>query len=47
MTYDRASIPSLDALVGQPIQGNWVLRVKDLQQSDAGKLEKWSLSLVV
>ena len=47
MTYDRASIPSLDALVGQPIQGNWVLRVKDLQQIDAGKLEKWSLRLTL
>jgi subtilisin-like proprotein convertase family protein len=47
MTYDRASIPSLDALVGQPIQGNWVLRVKDLQRSDTGKLEKWSLKLTL
>jgi subtilisin-like proprotein convertase family protein len=47
MTYDRASTPALDALVGQPTQGDWVLRVKDLQQIDTGKLEKWSLKLTL
>ncbi|MGK7910983.1 MAG: M6 family metalloprotease domain-containing protein [Synechococcus sp.] len=45
MTFDRISTPALEALVGQPIQGNWVLRVKDLQGLDTGKLEKWSLKL--
>ena len=45
MTYDRTSTPALEALVGQPIQGNWSLRVKDLQRLDTGKLEKWSLQL--
>ncbi len=45
MTYERASTPALEALVGQPMQGNWVLRVKDLQRLDTGKLEKWSLKL--
>ena len=46
MTFDRVSTPALEALVGQPIQGNWVLRVKDLQGLDTGKLEKWSLKLM-
>ena len=46
ITYDRTSTPALDALVGQPIQGNWLLRVKDLQRIDTGKLEKWSLKLI-
>jgi subtilisin-like proprotein convertase family protein len=46
MTYDRASTPALEALVGQGIQGNWLLRVKDLQRIDTGKLEKWSLKLI-
>lgn len=46
MTYDSTSTPALDALVGQPIQGNWRLQVKDLQQLDTGKLEKWSLKLM-
>lgn len=45
LTYDRTSTPSLTTLVGQPIQGSWVLRVKDLQRLDTGKLEKWSLTL--
>jgi subtilisin-like proprotein convertase family protein len=46
MTYDRTSTPALEALVGQQIQGNWSLRVKDLQRLDTGKLEKWSLQLM-
>lgn len=45
MTYDRTSVPALAALVGQSIQGNWMLRVKDLQRVDKGTLEKWSLKL--
>ena len=45
-TYDKASTPALEALVGQPIQGNWLLQVKDLQRLDTGNLEQWSLKLV-
>lgn len=32
-------------LVGQPVQGNWMLRVTDLVADDVGKLKKWSLEL--
>ena len=32
-------------LVGQPVQGNWMLRVVDLAGQDTGKLKKWSLEL--
>jgi len=32
-------------LVGQPVQGNWVLRVTDLVGQDVGRLKKWSLEL--
>jgi M6 family metalloprotease-like protein len=32
-------------LVGQPVQGDWVLRVTDLAGQDVGKLKKWSLEL--
>jgi M6 family metalloprotease-like protein len=46
MTYDQTSTPAIEALVGQSIQGNWSLRVKDLQQQDTGNLEKWSLQLM-
>jgi M6 family metalloprotease-like protein len=45
MTYDRTSTPAIEALIGQSIQGNWSLRVKDLQQHDTGKLEEWFLQL--
>lgn len=32
-------------LVGQPVQGNWILRVVDVVAQDSGKLKKWSLEL--
>jgi M6 family metalloprotease-like protein len=32
-------------LVGQPVMGNWVLRVTDLVGQDIGRLKKWSLEL--
>lgn len=32
-------------VVGQPVQGNWVLRITDLAGQDVGKLKKWSLEL--
>lgn len=35
----------LAPVVGQPVQGNWVLRVTDLAAQDVGKLKKWSLEL--
>jgi extracellular elastinolytic metalloproteinase len=44
-TYDSQSHPALTALRGQPIQGNWQLRVKDLAGRDIGKFNKWSLEL--
>jgi M6 family metalloprotease-like protein len=35
----------LAPLVGQPVLGNWLLRVTDLAGDDTGKLKKWSLEL--
>ena len=32
-------------VVGQPVQGNWVLKVADLVGQDVGRLKKWSLEL--
>jgi M6 family metalloprotease-like protein len=32
-------------VVGQPVQGNWILRVVDTVAQDSGKLKKWSLEL--
>ncbi|MCC7353175.1 MAG: M36 family metallopeptidase [Anaerolineae bacterium] len=44
-TYDATSTPSLASLSGQPMPGNWVLRVVDLAGLDIGKLNRWSLEL--
>jgi M6 family metalloprotease-like protein len=46
MTYDQTSTPALGAFVGEPIQGDWLLQVKDLQSLDTGNLEQWSLKLL-
>ena len=46
-TYDSASTPALATLVGQSIEGNWVLRVTDLAGRDVGKLNQWSLELAL
>jgi extracellular elastinolytic metalloproteinase len=44
-TYESASSSALAALVGQPIQGAWTLRVTDLAGQDIGKLNRWSLEV--
>ena len=45
VTYDLSSAPALAALIGEAIQGNWTLRVRDLEAMDTGTLEKWTLTL--
>jgi subtilisin-like proprotein convertase family protein len=46
LTLDSSAPSSaLLPVVGQPVQGNWVLRVADLVGQDVGKLKKWSLEL--
>jgi hypothetical protein len=37
-TYDSASVQSLAAMVGQPVQGDWVLHVRDVVGKDIGTL---------
>jgi subtilisin-like proprotein convertase family protein len=44
-SYDSASTPSLAALAGEAIQGNWTLRVRDTATIDTGVLERWTLTL--
>ena len=43
--YDSAAMPALAALAGQPIQGNWTLRVADLAGRDIGKLNQWGVEV--
>jgi len=45
VTYDRESAPALETLVNESINGDWLLRVRDLQQADVGRLENWRLEL--
>jgi extracellular elastinolytic metalloproteinase len=46
-SYDSNSHPELAALIGDSIQGDWVLRVADLVGQDVGKLNRWRLDLAV
>lgn len=43
--YDPSSTPALAALIGEAIQGDWTLRVSDVEAADEGRLKKWSLAL--
>ena len=45
VTYDVSSAPALAGLIGEAIQGNWMLRVRDLAAVDTGRLENWGLTL--
>lgn len=33
-------------VMGQPIQGNWKLKIPDVVGQDAGKLNKWSIKVI-
>ena len=43
--YDSDRPGELSTLVGQPMQGNWVLRLSDRAAEDVGTLKKWSIEL--
>lgn len=46
-TWDSAAPGSpLATLVGEPISGDWLLRVADLERRDEGTLRKWSIAAV-
>ena len=42
-SYDSASSASMAAFIGEPMKGNWVLKIKDLAGRDVGTLKEWSL----
>jgi subtilisin-like proprotein convertase family protein len=44
-TYTAVSTPRLELLRGEPIKGDWRLRVRDLQGDDTGHLKTWSVKL--
>jgi M6 family metalloprotease-like protein len=45
-TYDSASPGVLSTLLGQPMQGPWVLNVSDRARADVGTLRNWSLEVM-
>lgn len=44
-SYDSDRPGELSSLVGQAMQGNWVLRITDQAPEDVGALRKWSIEL--
>ncbi len=46
-TYSAINLAEINALVGQPAQGTWALRVTDLAGRDVGKLNRWGLKLTL
>jgi M6 family metalloprotease-like protein len=44
-TYDSASPGTLTNMVGQPMQGAWVLTVSDRARADVGTFNKWAIEL--
>lgn len=45
--YDSASVTSLASLVGVGAEGDWVLKVSDMEGQDVGTLRRWGLELSV
>jgi M6 family metalloprotease-like protein len=44
-TFDEDDTPGLTALRGEPVTGDWKLRVSDHEAADVGKLNRWALHL--
>ncbi len=45
--FDATNTAALSALLGQPIEGDWILQVEDLARRDEGRLNGWELELGV
>lgn len=45
VSYDSNRPGELSTLVGQPMKGNWILRVSDRAGRDLGRLRKWSVEI--
>lgn len=45
-TYSSNDTPALAAIAGQPIQGNWTIKVADRANQDTGTLRRWNLEIV-
>ena len=43
--FDVHSVPGLQGLSGESVNGEWVLHVQDLAPADRGRLKSWSLDI--
>jgi extracellular elastinolytic metalloproteinase len=46
-SYSSEDYPALNALVGEPAEGDWTLHVADFAGLDVGKLSRWGLEIDV
>lgn len=44
-TYTPTKVSALNALIGKQIQGNWKLKVADVDAQDIGKLNYWAVKI--
>lgn len=44
--YTTDTTPDLNKLTGEPINGQWMLKVADLYGKDEGKLNRWALKII-
>ena len=44
--FDIVSVPHLHHLVGETIEGNWILHIQDMAEADRGRLQNWSIEIV-
>jgi M6 family metalloprotease-like protein len=45
ITYESTPLGALSVMIGQPMQGDWMLRVSDRAAQDVGTLRTWKLEL--
>lgn len=46
-TFDTANTLGLSALIGRPVQGDWLLKVQDFAPLDTGTFKSWSIEFNV
>jgi subtilisin-like proprotein convertase family protein len=44
-TYTISTFPDLDTMRNETIEGEWKLKVADLEGQDLGKLNRWGLKI--
>ncbi|WP_455207377.1 proprotein convertase P-domain-containing protein [Kaarinaea lacus] len=45
LQLNSGNSPELNVLTGEPIHGDWILRIADLESLDTGSLLRWSLQI--